>query len=155
MPIGFCWILEKKLAGAGRPGLTHDIMDDYNYYKNLGISFIVNLTERRVSPSPDEYGFREEHFPIRDMSTPKLEETFFLCQRILNAIAEGEIALLHCKAGLGRTGTVLACCLISKGKTAIEALDYIRIRNRGYIQTLEQEDFLVEYELYHKSKSLC
>ncbi|BBM82907.1 phosphatase domain-containing putative toxin [Candidatus Uabimicrobium amorphum] len=148
MPVGFCWIIDQKLAGAGQPGLIHDIAEDYSYYKNLGISFIVNLTENIVPPSPTQYGFREKHFPINDMSIPNMPAAHQLCQEILTAIDEGETVLLHCKAGLGRTGTILACCLVLQGKTAIDALQYIRIKNSSYVQTTEQEEFIDQYQLY-------
>ena len=148
MPVGFSWIIDQKLAGAGQPGLIHDIEEDDTYYKNLGISFIINLTENIISPSPAKYGFREEHFPIDDMSIPDMNATHCLCQRILAAIEEGEIVLLHCKAGLGRTGTILACCLTLQGKNAEDALQYIRLKNSSYVQTVEQEQFIGKYQLY-------
>lgn len=146
----FCWIIHQKLAGAGQPGLTRDIEEDYNYYKSQGISVIVNLTENIILPSPAKYGFREEHFPINDMSTPNIEAMHKLCQKILRAINAGEKVLLHCKAGLGRTGTILACCLILQGENAQDALQYIRSKNSNYVQTFEQEDFIRNYEFYSR-----
>jgi atypical dual specificity phosphatase len=47
---------------------------------------------------------------------------------------------VHCGAGLGRTGTLLACYLVSSaGLTADEAIARVRAARPGSIETDEQE----------------
>ena len=58
----------------------------------------------------------------------------------------GEVLAVHCLAGLGRTGTVLAAWLIYKGLTAAEALRRVRLVDPQYVQSTEQEEFLQRYE---------
>ena len=41
---------------------------------------------------------------------------------VLAALDAGGTVYLHCKAGIGRTGTVAACLLVEHGHTAEEAL---------------------------------
>jgi protein-tyrosine phosphatase len=41
---------------------------------------------------------------------------------VRQGLAQGEQMYLHCKAGIGRTGTVVACILVDHGFTAEEAL---------------------------------
>jgi len=53
---------------------------------------------------------------------------------------------VHCGAGLGRTGTVLACYLVSKGATADAALASVRSRRPGSIETPGQEAVVAAYE---------
>ena len=54
-------------------------------------------------------------------------------------INENKPVLIHCYAGLGRTGTVIAGYLIYKGYPPEEAINYVRNRRPGSIQTLQQE----------------
>ena len=48
--------------------------------------------------------------------------------------------------GYGRTGTILAAYLISEGMTANEAINKVRGKRPGAIETYEQENILFEFE---------
>jgi len=52
---------------------------------------------------------------------------------------------IHCAAGLGRTGVVLACYFIDKGLSATNAIARVRRLRPGSIETAEQEDAIVEF----------
>ncbi|PLS84968.1 MAG: hypothetical protein CYG60_15075, partial [Actinobacteria bacterium] len=55
--------------------------------------------------------------------------------------------VVHCRGGLGRTGTVAACVLVALGRhSANEAVDAVREAREGTIQTDEQEDFVRCFE---------
>ena len=48
---------------------------------------------------------------------------------------------VHCARGMGRTGTMLACYLVkTTGCTAEEAIDTVRQKRPGSIETPEQEE---------------
>jgi len=58
--------------------------------------------------------------------------------------------LVHCRAGIGRTGLVACCvCLFRFGNhfiTAQEAIDFVRERrNKRCVETQKQEDFVKAY----------
>ena len=53
---------------------------------------------------------------------------------------------IHCGAGLGRTGTLLACYFVSKGMTAKNAVARVRRLRPGSIETAEQERAVEEFE---------
>ena len=57
-------------------------------------------------------------------------------------LRQGEVVAVHCLAGLGRTGLVLAAWLIQQGLTAEEALRRLRTIEPGFVQSLEQEALL-------------
>ena len=55
--------------------------------------------------------------------------------------------MVHCRGGLGRTGTVAACVLVALGDhSADKAIDAIRQARKGTIQTDEQEEFVRRFE---------
>jgi atypical dual specificity phosphatase len=70
-----------------------------------------------------------------------------LLVRMQKLIADGEVLAVHCKAGLGRTGAVLAAWLIREGGlTAEDSMGRLRRIEPGFIQSKVQEDFLHCYE---------
>ena len=53
--------------------------------------------------------------------------------------------VVSCYAGIGRTGTVLACYLIHRGQDPVDAINRIRELRPGSIQTPEQEEAVYGY----------
>jgi len=146
MVSGFRWIIEEKLAGSARPGLLDPFAEDMAFLASRGVRWIITLTEQPLSPSATEFGFHEQHFPISDMGFPTPRSANELCSQIIERMERSEPVLLHCKAGLGRTGLMLACCLVALGKGAEEALNEVRKINPNYVQTASQESFIKHFE---------
>lgn len=146
MLIGFKWILKNQLAGSGRPGLYHEMDDDIRFMKNNGITTVVNLTETGLDEEVASNGFDVVHFPIPDMGIPMPRPTRQLCLNLKSRMEDGETVLVHCKAGLGRTGTILACLLTEHGRTATEAIKEVRSSINLAIQNRLQEKFISDYE---------
>lgn len=130
------------------PGMLVPIDKDIEFLKASGIKNIVTLTEEPLNPSLKEYGFNEYHFAIDDMSIPTPKSAYVICKSIVDLMENGESVLVHCRAGLGRTGTIIACCLVMMGKSPKQAIVEIRKKNRGYIQTPVQEMFVKHYAEY-------
>lgn len=92
-------------------------------------------------------GIQWRQMPILDQGVPSIDEARALVHELLEALGRGERVVVHCMGGLGRTGTICACTLISRGLSADEALASVR-RSRGprCVETAIQEQFLRRYE---------
>lgn len=146
MPNNFSFVIPSVLAGMERPGTFAKLRDDLEYLKQHRISAIVSLTEFPLEKAfVEEFGFRYLHLPVADFTPPTVVQIdqFLAFQR--RAEADGLATVVHCGAGLGRTGTMLACALVARGHPAEAAIDRVRTLRPYSIETVEQEDSVREY----------
>lgn len=83
--------------------------------------------------------------PITDMDAPPIDEAIEMCQRVSQQMTKQHAVAYHCKAGLGRTGTMLAAQLIWEGNTALDALEKVRRIEPRWVQSERQVQFLEEF----------
>jgi atypical dual specificity phosphatase len=153
-PTNFSWVIEGKLAGSGMP---------MNYSQFLwvmthGVKAIVTVRE---VPLPSKWfsngdGDDIDYFHLRvdDYGAPSLEEIDDIIDYIQQQISKKKPVMVHCAAGRGRTGTILAAYLIKKENlTANQAIKKIRSMRPGSIQSDRQEMALYVYEQYLNSKT--
>ena len=82
------------------------------------------------------------HLPIRDAGVPdpSFEEAWLTTGSEARAILKrGGRILLHCRAGLGRTGMIAARLLVELGSTPGTAISAVRGARNGTIETQAQE----------------
>ena len=144
MLAGFRWILPGRLAGSGLPGLLDELSNDLAFLRAEGLARIVTLTQRPLPSAVADAGFEVIHFPIPDMGIPTPRACAQVCQGLIEEL-EARPVLLHCRGGLGRTGTVAACCLVSLGRAPEQALSEVRAVNRNYVQSPAQVQFIRHY----------
>lgn len=144
MLAGFKWFLPGKLAGSARPGLLDDLGNDLDFLHSQDIVRIVSLTRQPIVPAEGEQRFEVVHFAIPDMGIPTPRAAAELCQQLV-ADLDQRPTLLHCKGGLGRTGLIGACVLVTLGRDPDEALLAIRSINPNFVQTSSQERFISHY----------
>jgi len=148
----FHWILEGKVAGMELPGSIDPLIDDLMFLMKQDIDTIVTLTEE---PHPRDSHLARRftwiHFPIDDFSIPNVADAYELIRQVHARVTAGHRAVFHCYAGIGRTGTMLACYMVfSTGQAASGVIPWLRTIDRAYIQTPGQEDFVKEFEHYHR-----
>jgi len=150
----FYWIINKKIGGMQKPGLTSDIEDNLKTMKLLGVHVLVTLQQKTIDPSLlNKYGITGVHFPIVDMDIPDLDEVYQLFQKLQTYIKDNKSIVYHCKAGMGRTGTMLACHLLWIEKiSSIQSIGKVRQINHKYIQTDEQLEFVKQFDFFFEQK---
>jgi atypical dual specificity phosphatase len=155
VPPNFHWAIEGLLAGMAMPGSSFsEPQRDLEDLAGMGFSVLVTLTER---PLPFDMvircGLAPFHIPVEDFEAPTIEQAEEFCRIVDRMKAEGKKVAVHCLAGLGRTGTMLAAYLIHlDGIGAAEAIEKMRKIQPGYIQCEEQELFLHDWAEHASSR---
>ena len=104
----------------------------------LGVSHLGRLAAA--------HGIRWLQLPIEDMRAPgeSFEIRWGRAGPLLHAeLVAGRHVVLHCYAGLGRTGTIAARLLIETGVAPREAMTTVRAVRPGAIQSLVQERYVL------------
>lgn len=142
-PRGFLWLKRGKLAGTPVPGVYFDMEYDLKALQSVGITMLITLTETALDETKlAPFGIRSVWEPIPDMGAPTIEQAIRICKEIDSLLNQGEVIAVHCRAGLGRTGTVLAAHLVWEGKEALSALEYVRRIEPRWVQSEAQVEFL-------------
>lgn len=106
-----------------------------------GIGLVVSLTG--VAPDGNvlaRHGLELLHIPVPDFTPPAPEDIDTFLQHARFQRHEGKAIVVHCGAGIGRTGTMIACYLVGQGMSADQAIALIRKKRPGSIETQEQEE---------------
>ncbi len=125
--------------------------DDLAWLRQEGIDLLVSLTEDPVRRDwINNAGLLSLHFPVVDMEAPTQEQLDECLAALEGALAHNMGVCVHCGAGLGRTGVILACYFITKNLTAQNAIARVRRLRPGSIETDEQVQAVVEFARNHK-----
>ena len=142
-PTNFGWLINNKLAGSGMPTSIAEL----EWVRKQGVKSIITMTE---NPLPESWikDVNYLHVPTEDLSAPDMDKIDQTVDFIQERIKNNEPIMVHCAAGIGRTGTMLACYLIKyHNMSAKNAIEKVRKERPGSIQSESQE---IAVGLYHK-----
>ncbi|MCV0372869.1 MAG: dual specificity protein phosphatase family protein [Nitrosarchaeum sp.] len=146
-PTNFSWLIEEKLAGSGMP----TSFDELEWILNQGVKSIVTMTENALPENwVKEIGYL--HVPTPDYTAPEVDRIDMVVDFIQKKISENQAVMVHCAAGMGRAGTILACYLVKYQKySAQDAIKKVRKERPGSIQSEVQELAISYYEKHLES----
>lgn len=149
-------------AFPGRIGMTRlpgtssgSLQDDLQAIRDSGAETLVTLNREtelnrfgsgRFPQTVGAVGLRWLHLPITDFGIPDgaFEALWIEAAPLIRSRLEGgEKVVVHCFAGLGRTGLVVARLLVEGGEPPEEAIRRVRTARPGTIQSEEQEDYVL------------
>ena len=141
-PEGFYWVDKPLVAGMAQP----ETMEEFVWLREQGIQVLISLSEE--PPRRDwinEAGLLLLQVPVQDMHPPAQRQIDVCMSAIKKALAKNLAVGVHCSAGLGRTGTILACYLVTQGMSAKNAIARIRRTRPGSIETDEQVESIESF----------
>ncbi|PSR18145.1 protein phosphatase [filamentous cyanobacterium CCP3] len=168
LPLGVDFLPSDQLSQPGQLGFSiapgrndedskaiwqRDIQADLtrlkDYYRVDRLVCLLDAAERRELGIPtlledaENLGIATESLPIVDDALPAdLDQFTALVDRILASTAAGERVVVHCRGGGGRTGTVVAACLVKLGYRAEDAIAAVQNARVGALSVAAQRDFI-------------
>ncbi|OMJ69428.1 hypothetical protein SteCoe_32860 [Stentor coeruleus] len=150
---GLNWIVPDKLLAfvcpasersAKYPAFTPEMY--VSLFRNLGVTDIIRLNNKTYEAERFlRYGFNHRDLYFLDGSVPSeeiVEEFIELVDKVPGAIA------VHCKAGLGRTATLIGCYAIKYyGFTGLEFIGWARLCRPGSVLGPQQQFLCDRYEI--------
>ena len=152
--IGMTLCPGKKQFNAYAGNWDRDLRLDLDCIEAWGAVAVATLMEAQeltrykiegIGQAISDRGIAWHHLPIVDGSVPDqaFERAWRQAGPALHAeMAAGHRVLLHCRGGLGRTGTIAARLLVELGMPADEAIATVRHAREGAIEHSEQERYV-------------
>ncbi len=127
----------------------------FELYRQNGVQVVVVLPEtaeilektgRDLLGFYTSQGLSAYHFPIRDFNIPTAEILAGAVETVLSEAQAGRNVAVHCNAGIGRTGLVLACLARRVfGWTGEQAVAWVRQFIPDAVETEEQKRVVAEF----------
>jgi atypical dual specificity phosphatase len=127
-----------NLAGCAHPRYPEAIDE----IERQGCDAVVRLVEVPLSQEYiqelDRRKIQHFHIPVKDFTAPTIEQL----TQFVEIVSNHKRTLVHCKGGMGRTGTFLAAYLISANHNVDATIQFIRALRPHSIETRDQEKIL-------------
>jgi len=142
-PHAFDWVLPEQLAACVNPSVSHSAATELLTQR---IGLLVNLHERADPPELlVQLQAETVHLPVPDSLPPTQDQLEHGVAAIAHGLRRGARVAVHCAAGLGRSGTLIAAYLVSQGSVPEAAIALVRAARPGSIETDAQEAAVHEF----------
>ncbi|MGB9198378.1 MAG: dual specificity protein phosphatase family protein [Terriglobales bacterium] len=145
-----------KLALSARPRGGDWLGDDVANWRRAGIDTVLSLLTSEEERELDlrnearevrEKGMRFLSLPIPDRDVPKADsEVRATVEKLDTDLSSGKNVIIHCRQGVGRSGLVAACLLVTRGLSSGAAVDSLTAARGVEIpETSEQRHWIDRY----------
>lgn len=163
-----------KVDGTGRLGMSSAPgkqvkNEQYTWYRDLELDIRTLKDFHKVDVlvslmMPDEYqalnmsslsetclkyDIQPIFFPIQDQQIPYLfqyPQFKNLIKYIVHSVQyENKCVVVHCRRGKGRTGMVVACCLVYAGFSPDKSIRHCRKIRPKTVKNIKQEDYVIDF----------
>lgn len=149
LSMNFGWIGERCLAGCRGPRSDEDL----TFLASKGIRALVRLAYEEEAGitihKVEQKGMDDCYEPVEDFTAPSQRQIDRVVAFIRGAIKEGKAVAVSCGAGYGRTGTILACYVVSLGLSADHAIEQIisvRPSSKEILRVPGQKEAVAEFQ---------
>ena len=123
-------VYDLDITRTGRSAIFKPSMD---YFDIFEATYDISFGDRKKFP---------EIFKLNTIDSEK-KVVDDLIER--HSVLDGKNIILHCRGGKGRAGTIAAILLVEFSYSKQEAIDLVRARRKGAIESKAQEDFIFAY----------
>lgn len=145
----FTWIEVDRLAACRYPRSAAQIES----LRHRGIKVLINLDERpHIDADLAAAGMRQVHLPVPDFTAPSPPDIRRSLDVITESLLRNQPVAVHCRGGLGRTGTLIACYLVTQGADAEAAIRTVRSLRPGSVETSKQVAAVASFAEAHAER---
>lgn len=155
---------EGSISIMPRPSSTY-LTANLQHLKQMGVTKVVSLLEQaeaqKLGLSQEAKQcqqlnliFEQFEIPDHDLPSPDRQQRFIsLVNRCFQQAQQGEHIVIHCRAGIGRSGVLVCCILIQAGFEEQFAIDHVSgARGFAIPDTQEQYDYILDFKLHSQQQ---
>jgi hypothetical protein len=132
------WVVPGRLV-AGEWPVPH-----LDWLARRGVSVLVNLTDHEYRDDR----FRIHEIPVPDGAAPGDAQIREFCRLVERELAVPRTVYVHCLAGCGRTGPMMACYLVYQDRLdPLEAIRHVREIRACSVETAAQAEAVIQWGL--------
>jgi protein-tyrosine phosphatase len=132
------------------PGSHEHLHEAYRTMADAGVTHVICLApieeveqvspEYHVALKGGSVPWPVEQLPIADFEAPEDRDAFLVAvRRAAISLRSGERVMVHCRAGIGRTGMFAICVLMALGTPRAEAEARVRAAGSGPEAEVQRE----------------
>lgn len=143
-------LVDGRLYGSPQPS-----REDLEGFLEAGVELVISLTVHPLGPTLQKALRAMEidylHEPVRDFMPPSMGQMDEIYEAYSAVAERGGAMLVHCGAGIGRTGTVLSCIIGAEERlSAREAMKRVREARPNAVETTAQRQFIADWLEHHR-----